>query len=460
MSYFKLASLRLPILLGLALVPLGPLAMAQQALPHDPRDERAYEASAHRKPTADAPLLLSTVHYITRADTLSPFDSSWIVYSPGGTRVSELYTFRWSSGQWIPYDRYTYRYNSNNLNDQTLYDTWNATNADYVPLVRYTYSHDAAGERSGLFYEIWHRISARYRNGLMEYYTVDANGLRISAMQQVWNIAGSSWDNNTNETYAHNPQGKVQNYVYHFWDASAATWAPKRQLTTSFDASGLIPVLEEENTWISASAAWSPKLRFVNSVSGSRIRSRVKEYYDLNAGSWSPASRETLTYNANGDLDESLMADWNAAARRFDDSYRSSYMYNSWYQPKRIDKLIPDLGKWIVASGAEQTRYYYVGDTVKPSLGMPAAGAVTETLAVRPVPASEVLTVDLQSRGAEPLSLTVFDMSGRAVIHEKLAAPAARTFSIDVRSLPAGSYVVNVQTAAGSQPARQFTIKR
>lgn len=98
--------------------------------------------------------------------------------------------------------------------------------------------------------------------------------------------------------------------------------------------------------------------------------------------------------------------------------------------------------------------------------GTTGTESVGETAGLRlgapyPNPASHTAYVRLEVEQAHPLTLTVIDALGRTVRTETLAPASAgsRTLEVDVRSLPAGVYFVQL-SGAGQTTLRPLTVIR
>lgn len=438
---------------------LFPSLSGAQASLHDPRDPQAYIGVMHQKQAATKLPLLSTVRYTTRQDTLSAYDSTWITYEAGGQRVKELQTFRWAPYQWIPFDRYTYHYNSKGYNDQTTYEYWNIGKADYTPLVRYNYSHDGSGNRTSLFYEVWNNAAGMYKNGLMEHYTLDGSGNKTAILQETWVPGTASWLNSTRETMAYNAQGKQESYMIESWHSVLSIWMMKRQTLTRYNTAGVVPVRDEEFEWGGSPASWLPKRRTSNTLSASRISQRVTERYDVPTSNWVSVSKEALAYRATGELTTSLLGQWNAAAGSFDDVSRDTYTYTAEDQPKRVLTLMMVHGKWDVATGAGETIYYYL-DKRTPPLGVRQQPAAGIDLVLAPIPARSVLTLRITGAAAGTYSASITDLSGRTLLTKQVSPVAGAAADLDVSALPSGGYTLSIRGQDGQVATRLFSVVR
>ena len=73
-----------------------------------------------------------------------------------------------------------------------------------------------------------------------------------------------------------------------------------------------------------------------------------------------------------------------------------------------------------------------------------------------PVPMQQFLTLDLVSPNAGPLSIELYDMTGRLVIRQQEAAPVGSSrYQVDVRTLATGSYTLRA-TQGSFQATRKI----
>ena len=78
-------------------------------------------------------------------------------------------------------------------------------------------------------------------------------------------------------------------------------------------------------------------------------------------------------------------------------------------------------------------------------------------ITVYPNPAHEFLTVEL-SDGAEIDNITLYDIQGRLVVANNYSPLPSGIFKLDVRNLPAGTYILHIRTTNNSEIVRKVHI--
>jgi hypothetical protein len=456
MKSFLITGLRPCLIAGSLLLSVA--ASARTAIAPDPRDPKAYRAKSYQKTGSNLPQLLSVVNYISQDNKLTPHDSSWITYDAAG-HVTEQIEFRWSVDNWIPYDRFSYQFDSQGLNDQTTYYFWNGAANNFSQLARYNYQHDAAGFPILLYYEVWSVSKAMYIPGLMENYTLGANGQRTMIYQQTWNKADEAWEDNTKEQMAYNSQGNLQFYEVEAWNGTLAVWRKLRQRNITYNTSGKLPVLDEEYVWSNAVTNWVYKSRTTGTVSGSNLGSTVFESYDAQNAVFQTQSRESMTYNSHGDLSTSIAATY-VSASTFQDVTRRNFTYTPDFQLKTVQTMVQDKGKWAIGDGAGLTTYYYKGDKQVTPLGAGSISVSGPSLLIAPVPASTTLNLSLSNAVNGTYGITISDAAGRSLSRRELDVSGAVTTQMDVSQLPAGLYILSLQQPTGETVSRRFSIAR
>ncbi|RYD59292.1 MAG: T9SS type A sorting domain-containing protein [Sphingobacteriales bacterium] len=165
-------------------------------------------------------------------------------------------------------------------------------------------------------------------------------------------------------------------------------------------------------------------------------------------------TRHENHFDANGDPDTTI-------SYRVKNGVDTPYLktvttYNRHHQPlyRMFIDWIPQLGTW--DDHDEETEWTYF----EFNLGVPEKIDNGTRLKLYPIPANNTLTISVETTQQQPLSIAICHTDGRMV--RSWTQPTDGTQykeTTDVSSIPAGTYVIRVATAAGVV-SRPFNILR
>lgn len=344
-----------------------------------------------------------------------------------------------------------YDYSGDNCWDDQLqdwkYDTWTAS-APYNPEIRTIHSFDNAGRVAVKTHQIDKKPNGRanfkYQNG------------RLSEVES------ESFFNNTfvltsKEKYTYNSKGQLiekivlnpadevvekETYVYSADGLSVKERSSlengiltyKTREETNYDNGKK----SEQISYTYNSGVWEPRSRYIYVA---YIGDKPVLSYSISSDS----IRHESHYNANGDMDT-------LTTYRIKNGVDTPYLrivsiYNSHHQP--TTKLVLSSGNggatWDQGSNEEVTYKY---DEF--NLGVADKKDTDTKLKLYPVPANNALTISVNTKQQQPLSIAICHTDGRMV--HSWAQPVDGTQykeTIDVSDIPAGAYIIRIGTGAG-----------
>jgi hypothetical protein len=177
--------------------------------------------------------------------------------------------------------------------------------------------------------------------------------------------------------------------------------------------------------------------------------------YSWDSAGWDTASRILYTYDTRHNNIQYITESFDTGA--WTNSAKYIYTYDSLNNVTTSTQLTWDTsGTWLPRFGNQVIHYYYA-PYAQPT-GIATVAPVAD-IHVYPVPASDMLSVDIQWQQAQDASLTIYDMSGRRYSTWQTGRTAAYHGYIPVSGLPAGMYTMQITGASGSM-SRTFNIMR
>ena len=91
---------------------------------------------------------------------------------------------------------------------------------------------------------------------------------------------------------------------------------------------------------------------------------------------------------------------------------------------------------------------------------LPQENTSLSDLTISPIPASNLITVGLQSDGQSTVAIQIYDMSGKLVLQKSFMAGIGKnTFSFYINELASGAYVLNA-VAGETIMHKNFIVER
>jgi hypothetical protein len=270
-----------------------------------------------------------------------------------------------------------------------------------------------------------------------------------SWLTELWSSTSSNWANMKNETYAYNSAYKNTRYNLQTWDGSTSSW--RNSLGYSFLYNG-----SNQNTGYVRQIGSSSGPSWVNTDSFSYTVNSMGSPttaigYVWSVG-WQQAERQIYTYTT-ANLESSYTREtWNGTD--YTGVARDYSTYNSFGQLLKNYAETFNGNAWVTGQGDGLARYAYqaygtqVGNTPNTNMQM----------SMYPNPARESLHLAIDWKNVQDFSVSVFDVSGR--LHYSWQEHPALSYKrqIDVRALPAGMYMLKVQSG-GNTWSEAFTVQ-
>ena len=329
--------------------------------------------------------------------------------------------------------------------------------------------------------------------------TFDANNNILTNITQNW--SGTGWANSTNVVYTYNTSGQISTIVYQSW--GGITWVNTSEDVYSYNTAGQL-YLDQSNTWNSLTSSFLPGSQKIYYYDGTgRLLQEVDQTYNSGSGlydytsqilytysattntttysNWSGSAfvnnyMYTDTYDGSGDLLTDLYQTYNGSAwvnqvlhvysaftstmpgveidqiwdttggGTWDNVKKYMYSYNGFGQmTSSVGESWNEGVGWEFAAGDPTAYYYYSGYTASVKTVVANNGSAN----LYPVPAQNVLHIDLNWNEAQSATISMYDMAGTEV--NKMNVPFGSQFSgaISVNNLADGMYVISINGTQG-----------
>jgi hypothetical protein len=402
--------------------------------------------------------LIAVCEYTVGTDSIvfTPFDSTTYCYS--GTRSIDT---SWSTAQ--AYDTsvlFVYAH-SGYRPSQKYVNTWATPNWPQTDTVW-----------------DWDTVANRYQYKSFSVDSFNANNLPVQSKTWTYDTTGA-WTYSTNEIKIYTAGNLPSEYIYQnstgnttFFDS--VTYNSANQVVSLLERSVPVPF---------------GSLFQINSYDSlGRMDTMVAQMVMYDSVNFTNMFRNIYTYDTNNNLSLQIEQGWRDSV--WATNGRISYSYDAHHN--RIGYIQPSLdtsghwvnfwqytatfdtfnmitssvqlrwdtsGTWVPMQGCQINHYYY--ETYSLPIDTTGIATITASGDVRiyPVPAADMLSVDIHWTEAQQAIISVYDMNGRKCGEWPTACATSWHGYIPIASLPAGAYTMLISGPSGSI-RRAFNIVR
>jgi len=376
-------------------------------------------------------------------------------------------TFAVNNGSaFIPVDSITYSYsndrggvlmNDDIDNDESLmYNesykyTYNAGGGVYNPLLHRVQTYDAKNEVLSLTYSTWKIVkgSWAWKDSARYGYTYSNNKMTSSVLEQYY---ADMWTNDIKSdiTYAGSKVESMESPVYKVaftYDANnnltsvidqennLGNWQFNDKHTYDYNGNNAM-VTHTLETWNTGTNSWMNDKKWEYTYSGSDVTTEIESHW--NGSSWEYYTKHTYSYDFNHNKLNDVLQSWNGSS--FVNVSVETWEYNIQNLPTQITTNSWNGSKWVSAANDKQYRFYYENYFPASIVNVKDQSPVH----VYPIPATDVLHVDLTLEKPASFTVAIYDMKG-AVLRQ-WNEPGTTTYkgTFPVGDLPAGAYFIRV----------------
>ncbi len=328
----------------------------------------------------------------------------------------------WNGTAWVNWTNVLYTYNSNNTKATAIYQSWGG--ASWVNNSQDVYSYNTTNQLFSDQNNVWNGLSMTFTPNTLKIYTYDASSNLISEVDQQYST-GSGWTYTNEALYTYSGT-ELLTSTYNSWSGSA--WVSNYMYTNSYDTSG--DLLTNLYQTYSGTAWVNQSLKVFSNftATGSNLaQTETDQTWDTTgSGSWSNVNQYTYSYNSYGQMTSSIGESWNVGVG------------------------------WEFASGDPAAFYYYqTYSTI--NTGVKTVVNNAGNVNIYPVPAQNILNIDLTWAQAQTATIAIYDMNGRQI--NTLNVPMGTQYhgAVSVNNLADGMYVVRIDGTQG-QIVKQIVV--
>ena len=386
------------------------------------------------------------------------------------------------SGLWVQQDSNTYIYSGNRNIDsawgvELAFDTsyrwlYDIHSFDYVLRYRYIQQWNTSDVRQNELTQFWDTVAHSFFNAYCDIDSYLVNNIPLLTTSQHYDTAQHIWTNVVRTEKAYDNQDRLLQNVYLQWDSIGGNWHwdTTQIYTLGYNTSGQI---------ITATSIVMPQLYASHRVSLTydnlgRNDTTTTDRLQTATSTWRHYYRQIYSYNSAGDAFSGLLQNWDTI-RGWIPGYQANYVYDSHHnniqyinqsidtagQAHNVQKYLATYdsydkitsyqyqdwdtsGVWV--PGARLYHYYYEVYTAT------GVSDIMTSAQVRfyPVPASQLLSVDIEWQEPQPSTIALYDITGR--ICGEWHIPSAATYHgyMPVGMLPEGMYIAHITSPAGN----------
>jgi hypothetical protein len=336
---------------------------------------------------------------------------------------------------------------------------------------------DASNNLTTKITQTWNSVAGTWDNQFKYIYTYNSANKVTSMVTQHWD-GTSAWVTDSKNVYSYNAANQLSTDLFQAWDGAA--YVSASQVTYYYDASGN-KINETSVNFVSSSPVFNTKVDYTYN-SANKLLTATNATWD--GASWDNIDMQAHTYDTANRKTSSLHQNWNGTAFVNDmirlysdftpagsaqteilqtwdtagtgswvDMNKFTHSYNSSNQLTSSVRQSMDISiGWTYAMGDTRNNYYY-GTFVTVKNVSNAGGDAN----FYPVPAQSVLNVELNWNKAQSATLTINDMTGRAITTVALPTTAKHQVAVPVNNLANGMYTVVINGAEG-QIVKQIVV--
>lgn len=394
--------------------------------------------------------LIATAKYIYTIISLEPFDSSSIKYSGNNGydyatqnwKYDTMHRYGFNGSTWQYIDRVSQVISGNRI---FLNYTQISSAGNWTDNERNTYTYT-----DGLLTTQTTEINSggTLRNDLRVTNTYNADKQIVQSTYEGWNVPGNQWINANRSITHYNSSKQPDTILWQQWNGTL--WEDQSRTLNIYTGGILTTILHQGKT----GSMWQDATRnmYTNDAAGHHLVDEL-ENWSQPSQSWIKVFRETNTYTGD-DLATTTHAEWTGS--NFADRYRYIFTYNTDHHMLSEETQSWDIftNQWAHKYGADHlTHYYYepyTNDVMEVTGNM--AG-----MQVYPVPAVGQLNIALTLRQAQPVTISIVDLTGKIV--KSFTSQAGTTYrrTIDISGMAPGQYLITVMGTT-QQAAKTFSI--
>lgn len=299
--------------------------------------------------------------------------------------------------------------------------------------------------------QMW--TGAMWENSTLSRMKYDASKNLIADSNYEWD--GSDWIPAYVEEYTYTAAGKVSTYTAKVYESTSGMWILVMKTNYTYDGSGNLT--QDLMQVIGSSLVLENYSRSTYTYDAAKNQiGQVTEMWDDVSSAWMNYFKQTNRFDASANKVESIEMNWNDGTGLYDTSMHTLYTYNTSKQmtSEATETWNSTAHSWKLEMGDAKTNYYYADfDATNVKLEDKFA-----SVKVFPVPASDVLNLNISPSQQQDFTIGLVDMQGRVLYARDIQSAATFNGQIPVANIPSGSYILTISGDKGLKVTQHVTV--
>lgn len=389
----------------------------------------------------------------TTADQARVIAGAYLEYDGTGYAVVDSSVVKYSNGRGSTY-------NQNNLtaNFDSVF-TYKNTGSTFAIDSRSWQTFDSHNNVLSSTQQNWTSWISNWRNSYNDLSTYDAANNLLTYTNQEWDTTTSAWVSYFRETNTYTTANKKATTLSEMWNSSSSAWENSYRTSNAYDASNFL-ISSASEMWNASTATWDSTNKSVYTTDASgNILTETTQYWNSTSGSWENVNKNIYSSYTGSSAGSIVSQGWNPSTSAFVNSHRDNYVFNSYNQPTFTydETWNVTSGNWErTASNNYGERFYYqvYGTAATPNI-VSNSGKAT----IYPVPAKDVISVNVTWNEPQAFTIVISDMAGRVISTSSITECGSYTGTIPVNDLASGNYLIKMEGANG-RLVQRFVIEK
>jgi hypothetical protein len=354
-------------------------------------------------------------------DTTTVNNQNFIQEFDSSNNLTSNITQFWTGSAWVNVGKSLYFYDSTKRLSYMISQTWGGSSWTNVSKNQYTYTTGA--QLLADSYMTWDGTSSTFLPSTQIIYYYDLAGNKTQEVRQMYNWTTLAYDYADRALHTYSATNKLLSTTYSTWSGSA--WVNSTLNTYAYD-SGDNRISELFQIWNSLSMTWDNNTlhTFSSFTTMHMPQVDILQTWLVDSAMWNNSMKTTNTYNSFGQLTSAISQSWNVA------------------------------GFWEYALGDPKANYYYGPYLVAAVTNIANVGGDVK---MYPVPAQNMLHLDLKWEEAQAADIAIFDVAGKTVVNFQTPVAAQYHSAVPVGNFADGVYIVKINGKNG-QIVKQMVI--
>lgn len=381
----------------------------------------------------------------------------------GEFRLVAKTALSFKSGKFIPVDSMTYSF-SNGRNGYTKKDDWNNDETvlfdesftyffnelknDYDKKVKRVQTYNEDNYITSITYttlkkdETWKdsiRFLYDYANGKMIYSDCQIwqgawMGSQYSEIKYVGSVIEEMSTPTNKLEFVYSDNKLVSSIESSKTTSGTGDWIPGVKTNYTYNGNSITASVEQ--TWNISINNWVNTTKKEYAYSGNDLVSA--EEFTWDGATWLKARKHTYTYDTKSNELSDVLQNWDNNLKTYINAKQEVSSYNIYNQPLVITTMTWNGSSWASANDDKEFRFYYDFPTSVQDL------SVQNNFKTYPVPASDVVNIDINWNIAQKFSVAIVDMQGRVVRQWSENPVTAYKKTLSVADFASGNYFIKV----------------